>query len=298
MRPCGIATPWPRPVLPSFSRAVRPLKMSVADSAPAPLASRRLSSSSDFFLLVTAMPAATRSALRMALSFIGSPEMNRGPGPAGAALSRYCGSAVSLVDVLGVVVPRLFLVLAGLAVQLVGQQVDGRVHVLVDRLRVEVGPSRVDRRLRLVPQLLDREHHAGADQVAEVPFQPGDLFRNVGFQCVGEREVMSSDVQIHCALPPRSDPADSGSGESFGCQDTALRSWDGGMPSASRYLATVRRATRMPSLSSRSARVLSDSGSSGGSAVTRRLIMAWMAVAEQVPPCTVCTWLEKKNLSS
>jgi len=73
MRPCGIATPCPRPVLPSFSRAVRPLKMSVVDSDPAPLASRRLSSSSDFFLLVTVTPDATRSAVSMALSFIVSP---------------------------------------------------------------------------------------------------------------------------------------------------------------------------------------------------------------------------------
>src|SRR5690348_17494089 len=70
------------------------------------------------------------------------------------------------------------------------------------------------------------------------------------------------------------------------------------MRNASRYLATVRRATWMPLRLSSSARAWSDSGLRGSSASMSFLIMAWMAVAEAPPPSSVDTPLEKKYFSS
>src|SRR3546814_15113917 len=70
------------------------------------------------------------------------------------------------------------------------------------------------------------------------------------------------------------------------------------MPRPSRYLATVLLATCMPSFKSSSDSVASDIGRDAFSPVIMRLIMAWIAVAEQTPPIVVCTLLEKQNLSS
>ena len=62
---------------------------------------------------------------------------------------------------------------------------------------------------------------------------------------------------------------------------------------ASRYLATVRRATLMPRRFSSSARPWSDSGLPVGSASMSLRIMAWIAVADALPPSTVDTPLEE-----
>jgi hypothetical protein len=75
---------------------------------------------------------------------------------------------------------------------------------------------------------------------------------------------------------------------------TFLRSLDGGMPSASRYLATVRRATSTPSRDRISAMRLSDSGLSGSSADTSLRILARIAVDDISVPSLAATWLEKK----
>ena len=72
----------------------------------------------------------------------------------------------------------------------------------------------------------------------------------------------------------------------------------GGIESASRYLATVRRATMMPCSPRTSAIRLSVSGDFGSSAETSCLISARMAVAEAAPPESVATWLPKNYLSS
>src|SRR6185436_3314212 len=78
----------------------------------------------------------------------------------------------------------------------------------------------------------------------------------------------------------------------------ALRSLDGASPRASRYLATVRRATAMPSPDRSSAMRLSDSGLPGSSSLMSFLILARTAVDEAPPPSAASTWLEKKYLSS
>ena len=66
---------------------------------------------------------------------------------------------------------------------------------------------------------------------------------------------------------------------------------------ASRYLATVRRATGTPVAFRVSARRASDSGLRGSSASIRRRIIAWMAVLEASPPPPVSMPEAKKARS-
>src|SRR6185369_8436350 len=80
-------------------------------------------------------------------------------------------------------------------------------------------------------------------------------------------------------------------------QPSRLRSLDEGMCSASRYFATVRRATSMPRRFSSTANAWSDIGRAFFSSPISFLIMAWIAVAEAAPPSTVATPDEKKYLN-
>lgn len=77
-----------------------------------------------------------------------------------------------------------------------------------------------------------------------------------------------------------------------------LRSFDGGIAMDSRYLATVLRATCIPSATNVLAILLSDNGFVASSAAMNLRIMARIAVAEHSPPLAVETWLEKKYLNS
>src|SRR5262245_5631579 len=72
-----------------------------------------------------------------------------------------------------------------------------------------------------------------------------------------------------------------------------LRSLDDGIFIASRYFATVRRATVMPPSDSICAIWLSLSGFSGSSALTSLRIFARTAV-DDCSPSSPATWLEKK----
>src|SRR6185437_8925592 len=83
-----------------------------------------------------------------------------------------------------------------------------------------------------------------------------------------------------------------------GVQRARWRSLEGGMRRPSRYLATVRRATWMPRLCRVWDRLWSDNGLRGSSASMSLRSIAWIAVAEALPPSSVDTPLEKKYLSS
>src|SRR6185437_6767811 len=72
------------------------------------------------------------------------------------------------------------------------------------------------------------------------------------------------------------------------------RSLDGARPMVSRYLATVRRATRMPSPERISAMRLSDSGALGFSSRMSLRILARIAVEEVPEPSLPSTCEEKK----
>src|ERR1700743_1573766 len=113
---------------------------------------------------------------------------------------------------------------------------------------------------------------------------------------------MAGDVELHSRLllrgefeltlrraPIRARPF------TYICFEPALlRSLEGAMPMASRYFATVRRATGMPSPDRSSAIRPSLRGLSASSSLTSFLILARMAVEEVPDPSAPSTWLEKK----
>src|SRR5437879_874124 len=72
----------------------------------------------------------------------------------------------------------------------------------------------------------------------------------------------------------------------------------GGICSASRYFAIVRRATTMPCSPRIWEMRASESGALASSAATSCLISARIAVEDAAPPASVATWLPKKYLSS
>src|SRR5947199_98615 len=72
----------------------------------------------------------------------------------------------------------------------------------------------------------------------------------------------------------------------------------GGICSASRYFAIVRRATTMPCSPRICEMRASESGALASSAATSCLISARIAVEDAAPPASVATWLPKKYLSS
>src|SRR2546430_1723731 len=72
----------------------------------------------------------------------------------------------------------------------------------------------------------------------------------------------------------------------------------GGICSASRYFAIVRRATTMPCSPRICEMRASESGAFASSAATSCLISARIAVEDAAPPASVATWLPKKYLSS
>src|SRR5258706_5846664 len=73
-----------------------------------------------------------------------------------------------------------------------------------------------------------------------------------------------------------------------------FRSLDGAICMPSRYLATVRRATGMPSCDRISASLLSLHGFSGFSCEINFLILARMAVDDTSVPSAASTWLVKQ----
>src|SRR5690606_31599936 len=77
-----------------------------------------------------------------------------------------------------------------------------------------------------------------------------------------------------------------------------LRRLTGGIFRASRYFATVRRATTMPCSASISAILLSENGVLGSSAPINCVISARIAVDDASPPVSVATWLPKKYFNS
>jgi hypothetical protein len=72
-----------------------------------------------------------------------------------------------LDDLVGMVIRGLFLVLLDAAVELVGQRIDGGVHVPVGRIGVDLVAAQHQRGLGLVAQLFDGEHAVDVDQCSK-----------------------------------------------------------------------------------------------------------------------------------
>src|SRR5215469_4552180 len=196
------------------------------------------------------------------------------------------------------VIVAFFLVLLDAAIELVGQQVDGRVHVLLRRIRVDGAAAHVQGRLGLLSQLLHRQHTVNVDNVIEVPADALEFLFDITPQRWGDLDVVTGDVELH-RPPPVGVVRDFrlhllGHVLYIGFIPARRRSFEAAMPIASRYLATVRRATGMPSAESSSAMRPSLSGASGSSSLTSLRILARMAVDEVPEPSAPSTWLEKK----
>src|SRR5215472_12035477 len=264
MRPCGMAMPWPRPVEPSFSRAKR-LSNTVAlaicsrssNSCPtcsksrfllvASMSSRMFASGSSCAIwftrarrilqaggrsLSTRAPYGRMGRKLYAARRLAPPGHGRGARPVGA---RRMAAAVAL-----------FLLLDHLAVQLVGERVDRRVHVCFVALGVDVLAPDVQVRGDLLSQLVDREHDGDVDDVIEMPRQPRKLLHDVVPDRRSDLEMMAAETQVHRPTSSRCTVLALRLLPRHACRYTALRTLTGGICSASRYLAIVRRATRMP----------------------------------------------------
>src|ERR1700724_2679499 len=97
--------------------------------------------------------------------------------------------------------------------------------------------------------------------------------------------MMHAEIELH-VLPPKLH---------YDARAAArLRSLDGAICMPSRYLATVRLATGMPSCDNISASLASLNGLSGFSCEISFFILARIAVDDISVPSAAATWLEKK----
>jgi hypothetical protein len=79
-----------------------------------------------------------------------------------------------LDHLVGMMIAGFFLVLLDAAIELVGERIDGGVHVAVGRVGVDLIAAQHQRGLRLVAQLFDGENAVDVDQLLEMP----EIFSN------------------------------------------------------------------------------------------------------------------------
>src|SRR6266850_1749486 len=175
MRPCGMATPWPRPVDPRRSRANR-LSNTTLRAIACWFSNMRPTCSNRRFLLDTCR-SSTTSAGESSLAT----RVIKG------------GASYSLVV-------ALVLVAQDLAVELVGEEIDRGVEVGVLAFAVQVLAAHVQRHLGLLPLLVDGEDDVGVDHVVEMPRHPLELRMHVGADRGGHFEMMAAHVQVHSRL--------------------------------------------------------------------------------------------------
>ena len=96
---------------------------------------------------------------------------------------------------------QLLFVLLNLTVQLVGQNVDGSVEILVDRLDVNVLAGQMHGDLGLLLQFFHRLDHVHVDDMIEMTCNPLELAGNVITQRRGDFEMVSTDLQVHGVAP-------------------------------------------------------------------------------------------------
>ena len=113
-----------------------------------------------------------------------------------------------------------------------------------DRVGVDRAAAHVDRGFGFVLELLDGEDAVDVGHVVEVPLELGELRADVVAQGFRDVDVMASDAQLHDFAPSAGNYLID---FSHPTNLLRLRSLDDGIFIASRYFATVRRATVMPS---------------------------------------------------
>src|SRR5450631_1047930 len=177
----------------------------------------------------------------------------------------------------------LLLVFLDAAVELVGKSVDCRIHVGLGRVGVNLVPSKHQSGLGLVTQLLHREHAVNIDQLFEMPGDSLEFFQDIATKRRRNFHMMTAEIELH-ELPPEL------KARFYDARAAArFRSLDGTICMPSRYLATVRLATGMPSCDRISASLLSLNGFSGFSCEINLRILARMAVEDNPVPSAAST---------
>src|SRR5690606_35611054 len=140
--------------------------------------------------------------------------------------------------------------------------------------------------LGLVLVLVHRHDHVHIDHPCAMA--PDALQSLLGISSNGgcDFHMMAGEIQLHDDLLVHCH-----CGNAY---TVLLRSFEGAMPIDSRYFATVRRATGIPSSERIPAMRLSESGAPGGSSRISLRILARMAVDDVPEPSAPSTWLEKK----
>src|SRR5690606_32247243 len=178
-RPCGMATPWPRPVLPSRSREHSDSYTERSVSPPVPAVSTVANCSSRRFLPGAARSTRTRAGLSRSSRCMASAEVVRTGGGAGA------------------MVGHLFLLLDHQAVELVGQQIEGGVHVRCDAIAGRGLAGGGKGGCGHVRELVQRMDHAGLAMGVVVGRDAGKLGLNVVAQGGGHFDMMAVNVDPH-----------------------------------------------------------------------------------------------------
>src|SRR6202021_2851914 len=117
------------------------------------------------------------------------------------APSSSAGQA-GLDHVLGVMVGGLFFVFLDASIQLVGQGIDGGIHVVFSRIAVDLVSPQHEGGLGLVAEFFDREHAMNVDGLLEVLRKAFDFLDYVGAQCVGDFHMMTAEIELH-SFPPK-----------------------------------------------------------------------------------------------
>src|SRR5687767_8365521 len=171
MRPCGIATPWPSPVEPSFSRANR-LSNTRLLAMPSRFSKSRPACSNRRFLLEAWRSRLTCEAVRI----LATRDIDSGSYP---------------------LVVEFIFVLQHLAVELVGEQIDRRIQIGFLALAVQVLAAHMQRYLGLLLHLVRRENHVRVDHMVEVPRDAADLRLHVAAQGGRHFEVVAAVAEVH-----------------------------------------------------------------------------------------------------
>src|SRR5271165_1744486 len=102
-----------------------------------------------------------------------------------------------LDDVLGMVVGGLFFVFLHAAIELVGQGIDGGIHVRFSCIGIDLVPAQHESGLRLVAKSFDREHAVDVDQLLEMPGDAFEFLDDVGVKRFRDFHMMAAEIELH-----------------------------------------------------------------------------------------------------
>src|ERR1700675_428571 len=102
-----------------------------------------------------------------------------------------------LDDILGVVIGGLFFVFLYAAVELVGQGIDGGVHIRFGCIGIDLVPTQHESGLRFVAESFDREHAVDVDQLLEMPRDAFEFFQDVSAKRFRDFHMMAAEIELH-----------------------------------------------------------------------------------------------------